>query len=115
VANDIVPFVVHVDDAVLDDLRTRLAHARWPEREPVDDWSQGVPLAYLESLCRHWADGYDWRAREERLNAFAQYRTEIEGVGIHFIHVPSPVEGALPLVLTHGPARSSSSSRSSAR
>jgi epoxide hydrolase len=102
VANDIVPFVVHVDDAVLDDLRARLSRARWPEQEPVNDWSQGVPLAYLESLCRYWADDYDWRAREERLNAFAQYRTEIEGVGIHFIHVPSPVDGALPLVLTHG-------------
>ncbi len=101
-SDEIVPFVVAVDDAVLEDLRDRLARARWPEAEPVDDWSQGVPRRYLERLCRHWAEGYDWRAREDRLNRFPQYRTELDGAAIHFIHVPSPVEGALPLVLTHG-------------
>ncbi|HXW38860.1 MAG TPA: epoxide hydrolase [Acidimicrobiales bacterium] len=100
--DDIVPFAIHVDDAVLDDLLTRLSHARWPEAEPVDDWSQGVPLDYLERLCRHWSDGYDWRTREERLNRLPQFRTDLEGLGIHFIHVRSPVEGALPLILTHG-------------
>ncbi len=101
-ANDITPFVVQIDEEVLEDLRSRLSRARWPEAEPVGDWSQGVPRAYLEPLCRHWAQGYDWRSREQRLNRFPQYRTEIDGLGIHFIHVASRVEGALPLVLTHG-------------
>jgi len=87
---------------VLDDLRERLACTRWPERETVEDWSQGVPLAYLRDLCGHWATGYDWRATEARLNALPQFRTEIDGLGIHFIHLRSPQPDALPLVLTHG-------------
>ncbi len=101
-APEITPFAIEVPDAELEELRTRLRRTRWPEPATVDDWSQGVPLAYVQDLCRYWAEGYDWPARQARLNAFPQYRTPIDGVGIHFLHVPSPHLGALPLVLTHG-------------
>ena len=89
-------------EAELEDLRDRLRRTRWPEPETVDDWSQGVPLGYLQALCAYWADGYDWRATEARINAFPQFRTEIDGLGIHFLHVRSQQDDALPLVLTHG-------------
>jgi pimeloyl-ACP methyl ester carboxylesterase len=95
-------FRIDVPDADLDNLRTRLRNTRWPERETVDDRSQGVPLAYLEDLCRYWAEGYDWRATEARLNALGQFRIDIDGLRIHFLHVRSPHVDALPLVLTHG-------------
>jgi pimeloyl-ACP methyl ester carboxylesterase len=98
----LIPFTVAIGDADLSDLVDRLRRTRWPEAEPVDDWSQGVPLAYLQSLCEYWADGYDWRAREARINAFAQFKTSIDSLGVHFLHVRSPNEHALPLVLTHG-------------
>ena len=100
--HQITPFQVAIDDRDLADLADRLARTRWPEREPVEDWSQGVPLDYLKRLCEHWADAYDWRAREARVNAFPQFRVEIDGLGIHFLHVRSPVPDALPLVMTHG-------------
>jgi epoxide hydrolase len=96
------PFRIDVPEAELDDLRARLSAARWPERETVDDWSQGVPLDYLRELCGHWASGYDWRDTEARLNALPQFRTEIDGLGIHLLHVRSPHPDALPLVMTHG-------------
>ncbi len=86
----------------LTDLRARLRSTRWPERETVDDWSQGVPLAYVRELCAYWAEQYDWRATEARLNAVPNLRTEIDGLGIHVVHVRSPEPEALPLVLTHG-------------
>lgn len=98
----IEPFTIHASDAELDDLRHRLNNARWPEKETPDDWSQGIPLAYTREVCRYWATDYDWRAREARLNAFPQFRTTIDDLGIHFIHVRSPESGALPLVMTHG-------------
>ena len=98
----IEPFRIDIPDAALGDLRDRLAHTRWPDRETVADWSQGMPLDYLQDLCRYWAEAYDWRSRETHLNSFPQYRTEIDGLGIHFIHARSPVEDALPLVITHG-------------
>ena len=98
----ITPFRIYVSDEDLDDLRQRLARTRWPERECVDDWSQGIPLDYTRELASYWADGYDWRAREKLLNRFPQFRTTIDGVGIHFIHVRSPHANALPLVMTHG-------------
>jgi pimeloyl-ACP methyl ester carboxylesterase len=101
-ADELTPFRVEVPEARLRDLRERLAGTRWPEAETVGDWSQGVPLAYLQELCRYWADGYDWRATEARLNRLAQFRTTLDGLGIHFVHVRSPVPSALPLVLTHG-------------
>jgi epoxide hydrolase len=100
--DEVREFRIEVPDAELDDLRARLRRARWPEREPVEDWSQGVPLAYLQALCGYWADGYDWRATEARLNALPQFRTVIDGLGIHFLHVRSPHPAALPLVITHG-------------
>jgi pimeloyl-ACP methyl ester carboxylesterase len=102
VANDIQPFRIEVSDAELDDLKERLRRTRWPEAEPVDDWSQGIPLAYVQELCAYWAEKYDWRASEARLNSFPQFRTELDGLGIHFIHVRSPHENALPLIITHG-------------
>ncbi|MFC9970623.1 epoxide hydrolase family protein [Spirillospora sp. NPDC127200] len=98
----VTPFHLDVPEAELDDLRERLARTRWPEGETVDDWSQGVPLAYLRELCGYWAERYDWRAAERRLNALPQFRTSIDGLGVHFLHVRSPHEDALPLVLTHG-------------
>ncbi len=98
----IEPFELRIEDAVLDDLRDRLARTRWPEAETVDDWSQGVPRQWLQDLCRHWADGYDWRRCEARLNGFGQFRTEVDGLGIHFLHVRSPEPNAAPLIMTHG-------------
>lgn len=98
----VAPFRIEVTDDVLDDLRRRLRATRWPEREPVDDWSQGVPLAYLQGVCRYWADEYDWRTREKALNRFDQYTTRIDGIDIHFLHLRSPSSGALPLLITHG-------------
>jgi epoxide hydrolase len=99
---EVVPFRIDIPEDELADLRRRLRQTRWPEREPVADWSQGVPLAYLRDLCGYWADGYDWRATETRLNALPQFRTVIDGLAIHFIHVRSPRPDALPLILTHG-------------
>ncbi|MEM8925910.1 MAG: epoxide hydrolase family protein [Actinomycetota bacterium] len=95
-------FRIRVTDEVLDDLRTRLHRTRWPEAEPVDDWSQGAPLAYVREVCEYWADGYDWRAREARLNQLPQVVTTIDGVRIHTVHVRSPHPDALPLLITHG-------------
>lgn len=95
------PFEVHVDPGEIADLRDRLARTRWPERETVEDWSQGIPLAYTQELCAYWGDGYDF-GFADRINAFPQARTEIDGLGIHFLHAPSPEPDALPLLLTHG-------------
>jgi pimeloyl-ACP methyl ester carboxylesterase len=93
--------IEYSDDAILD-LRDRLRRTRWPEKETVDDWSQGVPLSYAKELCAYWADGYDFGRAQARLNAFPHYRTVIDGLGIHFIHARSSHASALPLVLTHG-------------
>jgi epoxide hydrolase len=98
----VTPYRIDVPEADLADLRDRLRRTRWPERETVDDWSQGVPLGYLRGLCDYWAGGYDWRALESRLNAIPQLRVEIGGLGIHVLHARSPHPDALPLVLTHG-------------
>jgi pimeloyl-ACP methyl ester carboxylesterase len=95
------PFEVRVDDHQIADLRDRLRRTRWPERETVDDWSQGIPLAYTQELCSYWADGYDF-GFADRINAFPQVRTEIDGLGIHLLHVRSAEPNALPLLLTHG-------------
>jgi len=96
------PFRIEIPEADLVDLRDRLARTRWPESETVDDWSQGMPLAYTREVCDYWATRYDWRATEARLNALPQFVTAIDDLDIHFLHVRSPVEGALPIVLTHG-------------
>jgi len=100
--DELTEFRLEVPEEDLDDLRERLRRARWPERETVPDWSQGVPLAYLQDLCRYWAEQYDWRRAEARLNALAQFRTTLDGLSIHFLHVRSPAPDALALVLTHG-------------
>ncbi|WP_193044179.1 epoxide hydrolase family protein [Mycolicibacterium baixiangningiae] len=98
----VTPFRIAVPDAVLADLTARLANTRWPEAECVDDWSQGIPLAYTRELAGYWARGYDWRAREAALNRFDQFTTEIDGLDIHFIHQRSPRPDAFPLLITHG-------------
>ena len=98
----ILPFLLDAPEAQLADLRQRLRATRWPEPEPVPDWSQGVPLAYLRNLCEYWADGYDWRPAEARLNALPLFQTEIDGLSIVFAHVRSSRPDALPLILTHG-------------
>ena len=82
----ITPFRIAIPDADLDDLQARLARTRWPEAECVDDWTQGIPLAYTRELADYWANDYDWRAREAALNRFDHYTTEIDGLDIHFIH-----------------------------
>jgi pimeloyl-ACP methyl ester carboxylesterase len=102
VSDGIAEFRIEVTDAELGDLRDRLGRVRWAERETVDDWSQGVPLVYLRELCDYWANAYDWRPTEARLNALPQFRTQIDGLAIHFLHVRSSLRDALPLVLTHG-------------
>jgi pimeloyl-ACP methyl ester carboxylesterase len=102
VSVEITPFRIEVPDGALADLRDRLRRTRWPEAETVDDWSQGIPLAHVQDLCRYWADEYDWRRSEAHLNGFAQFRTTIDGLGIHFVHVRSSESDALPLVITHG-------------
>ena len=101
-SDEVTPFRIGIPQTDLDDLRERLARARWPEAETVADWSQGVPHGYLRELSGYWADGYDWRATEARLNALPQFRTEIDGLCIDFVHVRSPHPQALPLILTHG-------------
>jgi epoxide hydrolase len=98
----IEPFHLNVPQAELDDLRERLARTRWPDAETVDDNSQGPPLSKVQALADHWRDGYDWRRCEALLNGFSQHRTEIDGLGIHFLHIRSPEQAALPLVMTHG-------------
>lgn len=98
----IAPFTSRVPQSALDDLRQRLARTRWPERETVDDWSQGVSLAKMRALIDYWRTGYDWRRCEARLNRFPQFRTTIDGLGIHFIHARSRHPNALPLIITHG-------------
>ena len=98
----LTPFRVRVPQAALDDLKRRLAGVRWPERETVTDWSQGVPLGKAQALIAYWRDRYDWRRFEAQLNAYPQFRTRVDGLGIHFLHVQSRHENALPLLITHG-------------
>ncbi|MGA7431572.1 MAG: epoxide hydrolase family protein [Xanthobacteraceae bacterium] len=104
-ANDaeaIRPFTINVPQDQLADMRRRIAATRWPERETVVDDSQGVPLATMQDLAHYWATGYDWRKVEARLNALPQFMTTIDGLDVHFIHVRSKQENALPLIVTHG-------------
>jgi pimeloyl-ACP methyl ester carboxylesterase len=101
-ATEIKPFTIDVTEEKIDNLRRRIAATRWPTKELVDDRSQGVQLAPLQELARYWAEDYDFGRIEARLNALPQFTTEIDGVEIHFIHVRSQHEDALPLVMTHG-------------
>src|SRR5258708_8153065 len=99
---DVTPFKVHVPRAELDDLKKRLAAARSPHRRPAADSSQGVPPAQAQALIEYWRTRYDWRRLENTLNGLPQFRTQIDGLGIYFIHVRSKHENALPIILTHG-------------
>ena len=96
------PFEVNIPEAELVELRKRINATRWPEKEPVADHSQGVPLATMQKLARYWATEYDWRKVEARLQVLPQFITEIDGLDIHFIHVRSKHENALPVIVTHG-------------
>ena len=95
-------FEVGFDESELTELRRRIEATRWPERETVDDDSQGVPLATMQELARYWATDYNWRRCEARLNALPNFLTEIDGLDIHFIHVRSRHPDAMPLIITHG-------------
>jgi pimeloyl-ACP methyl ester carboxylesterase len=101
-ATDVRPFHAEIPAEQLVDLRERIAATRWPRKELVDDRSQGVQLVTLKELARYWASDYDFGRIEARLNALPQFTTEIDGVDVHFIHVRSPHEDALPLIITHG-------------
>src|SRR3982075_2082166 len=96
------PFRVEASQSDLDALRHRVQATRWPSKELVKDGSQGVQLATIQALCRYWATDYDWRKAEAKLNALPQFQTEIDGVDIHFIHLKSRHDNALPLLITHG-------------
>src|ERR1700733_4633049 len=96
------PFRVDMPDEAIADLRRHVAAARWPGKELVADRSQGVQLATIQELARYWANDYDWRRCEAKLNALPQFKTEIDGLDIHFIHVKSAHPDALPLIMTHG-------------
>jgi pimeloyl-ACP methyl ester carboxylesterase len=101
-AGAVRPFRIDVPEEQLTDMRRRIAATVWPERETVTDTSQGVPLAMMQELARHWATDYDWRRCEARLGALPQFVTEIDGLDVHFLHVRSQHDGALPLVVNHG-------------
>ena len=101
-ATEIQPFHLEIPENQIDDLRRRIAATRWPSKELVADRSQGVQLEALQELARYWETDYDWRNAEAKLNALPQFTTEIDGVAIHFIHVRSRHENALPLIMTHG-------------
>ena len=96
------PFTIHVDQAVLDDLQTRIRQTRWPDAAPGEAWGQGTDLEYMKQLLAYWATGFDWRAQERALNSFDQFRAELDGVRIHFVHQRAPGGNGIPLVLTNG-------------
>ena len=100
--NDVRPFKISFPEEALTDLRRRIMATMWPDREQVPDTTQGVQLATMQDLARHWAGDYEWRRIEARLNAVPNFITEIDGLDIHFIHVRSPHENALPMIVTHG-------------
>ena len=100
-SDDVRPFRIDIPEAVLDDLRERLARTRWPDQIGAS-WDYGTDIAELRALCEHWRTAFDWRAAEATLNAFPQFTTDIDGQNVHFLHVRSPHEGALPLIVTHG-------------
>jgi epoxide hydrolase len=95
-------FELEITDAQIEDLRARLANTRWPEPENVSDWSQGIPLGYTRELCEYWRQDYDMQRLATQLNCYPQFRTEIDGVDIHFLHIRSPRSDATPLIMTHG-------------
>lgn len=100
--SDIKPFRINIAEQAITDLQSRLRNTRWPDAETPEDWSQGVPLAYAQEFCNYWAEQYNWQARQDQLNRFDQFTTEIDGLTIHFIHQRSPHANARPLIMTHG-------------
>ncbi|GAB5489373.1 MAG: epoxide hydrolase [Parasphingorhabdus sp.] len=100
--NEIRDFAIDISKKELDDLDIRLRHVRWPDPEPVDDWSQGIPLDYVKIVAEHWRSEYDWRRCEAELNQYPHHLTEIDGVDIHFMHIKSPEPDARPIIMTHG-------------
>ena len=107
VSDAITPFQIAIDESAIADLHDRLSRTRWPNAETVDDWSQGIPLSYVQEVCEYWRTSYDWPARQAHLNQFAQFRTALTGGGeealdFHYLHVQSPEANAFPLILTHG-------------
>lgn len=100
--NSVQPFSLDIPAADIADLKNRLAGARWPEAETVEDWSQGLPLVYHREFCHYWGNEYDWYQTQERLNHHDQFITEIDGLDIHFLHIRSSHENAMPLIITHG-------------
>src|SRR5437763_11826757 len=100
--SEITPFRIDVPQAGLDDLRARLANTRWPDQPDGVGWRLGAPVDYVRELAEYWRTGFDWRAYEERINAFPQFTTTIDGTNVHFLHVTSPEPDATPVLLTHG-------------
>jgi epoxide hydrolase len=100
--SEIVADPINISDAQLDDLKQRLAMTRWPDKETPNDWTQGIPLDYMQEVCAYWADGYDWRKCEAELNSMNPSKTTIDGLGIHFLHIRSPHDDAMPLIMSHG-------------
>ena len=99
---EINEFKINFLKADIEDLKSRIQNSRWPEKETVDDWSQGVPLDYLQDICGYWASDYDWLKTQDRLNDIPQFKTDINGLSIHFMHVRSPHKNAKPILITHG-------------
>ena len=99
---EVRPFEIAVDDAVLDDLRQRLADTRWPDEIPGSEWDYGSNLDYIKELCEYWRTSFDWRAQERKLNAFNNCKSEVDGLDIHFIHEMGQGPNPIPLVITHG-------------
>ena len=100
--SEIKEFKIDISDEVLEDLHNRLSNSRWPNKEPVEDWNQGIPLSYMKDVCNYWLNEYNWRDRESKLNRFPHFLTKIDGIDIHFIHKTSPHEDARTLIITHG-------------
>ena len=100
--DEVRPFKIHVSEADLENLKERLRATRWPDPQTIPDWSQGIPLDYVQKVCEYWARDYDWRKIEARLNALPQFHTDLDGLGIYFLHIRSPHADAAPLILTHG-------------
>jgi microsomal epoxide hydrolase len=96
------PFRLHIPDAALEDLQTRLALTRLPDEAPEAPWKYGTSVAYLRDLLAYWRQGFDWRAEEAALNAFPQFRTKLNGIDLHFLHVPGEGPSPMPLLLSHG-------------
>jgi hypothetical protein len=100
--SDIDPFTISISDEQVNDLKNRIANTRWPDAQTTGDWNQGVPLDYVKELVQYWGEQYDHQRLANRLNAFANHKTDLLGLGIHFMHIRSSNPNARPLLLTHG-------------